>query len=60
VDVLSHVPNLIYSSDLGQTNQMDINTWMTFSNNLFDELQIKPERKDDICRNNAVRMLTIY
>lgn len=46
---LKKVPNLIYSSDLGQLSQMDIGAWWTTSCQWFAQASINAERIDAIC-----------
>lgn len=57
-EVLCDVPKVIYSSDLGQTNQMNVKAWFDFTEKLFTELKLSEKRKDEICRENALAMLT--
>lgn len=57
--VLTSVPRVIYSSDLGQINQMDISNWLNYSDAIFEELGIPAKRKDDLVRNNAVKLLSL-
>lgn len=56
--VLTSLPRVLYSSDLGQTSQMDVEDWLIFSNNLFAELKLTEQRKADLWRNNAIALLT--
>lgn len=58
IEVLSHLPRVIYSSDLGQTNQMDIKTWFDYSTALFDEISLTAARKEELWRMNALTLLT--
>lgn len=57
--LLTTTPRVIYSSDLGQTNQMDIENWLDYSNTLFAELQLSPQRKTDLICSNAAKLLTL-
>ncbi|KTD25563.1 DUF6282 family protein [Legionella maceachernii] len=57
-EVLCCLPRVIYSSDLGQTNQMDIKTWLDYSTALFDEMNLSPERKEALWRRNALMLLS--
>ncbi|STX45004.1 Uncharacterised protein [Legionella donaldsonii] len=57
--VLRQVPRVIYSSDLGQTSQMDITDWLNYSANLFAELGLSSERKEALCRTNALALLSL-
>lgn len=56
--VLTSLPRVLYSSDLGQTSQMDVGDWLIFSNNLFTELKLTEQRKEDLWRNNAIALLS--
>ena len=56
-EVLTTLPRVIYSSDLGQTNQMDIKNWLTFSESLFLELGLSQQRTDELLRSNAIKLL---
>ncbi|MDP1602272.1 MAG: DUF6282 family protein [Legionella sp.] len=55
--VLTTLPRVIYSSDLGQTSQMDIAEWVNYSETMFAELGISTIRKDELCRKNALTLL---
>lgn len=57
--VLHQVPRVIYSSDLGQTSQMDIAAWLNYSAKLFAELELSAQRKEALCRTNALAMLSL-
>ncbi|HHF7344634.1 TPA: DUF6282 family protein [Legionella feeleii] len=57
--VLRQVPRVIYSSDLGQTSQMDITDWINYSANLFAELGVSSQRKEALCRTNALALLSL-
>ncbi len=57
--LLTTTPRVIYSSDLGQTNQMDVENWLDYSNALFAELQLSPQRKTDLICANAAKLLTL-
>ncbi|KTD33359.1 hypothetical protein Lnau_3007 [Legionella nautarum] len=59
VEVLSHLPRVIYSSDLGQPNQMDIRAWFDYSLALFNELKLPIARKEELWRSNALELLSI-
>lgn len=56
--VMSTLPRVIYSSDLGQTSQIEIERWVQDSNAHFDALQLTPERKDALWKSNAMALLT--
>jgi hypothetical protein len=57
--LLTTTPRVIYSSDLGQTNQMDVENWLDYSNAFFAELQLSPQRKTDLICANAAKLLTL-
>lgn len=57
--VLTTTPRVIYSSDLGQTNQMDIENWLDYSNALFAELALNAQRKTDLLSANAAKLLSL-
>ncbi|WP_298627540.1 DUF6282 family protein [uncultured Legionella sp.] len=57
--VLSAIPRVIYSSDLGQTDQMDILNWVDFSERFFQEASLPEQRKNDLLRNNAIKLLSL-
>lgn len=58
-EVISHVPRVIYSSDLGQPSQMDVPAWYQYSKTLFNTLKLSTLRKDELWRLNALRFLAI-
>ncbi|WP_028388886.1 DUF6282 family protein [Legionella fairfieldensis] len=58
IEVLNNVPRVIYSSDLGQTNQMDIAAWRHYSDRLFHDFHLSPMRKEELWRTNALSLLT--
>lgn len=55
--VLSSLPRVIYSSDLGQTSQMDIQDWFLFSKKIFAELDLSEQRQDEVLRVNPLTLL---
>jgi Family of unknown function (DUF6282) len=55
--VLNEVPNLIYSSDLGQTSQMVPSEWIAWSNQHFEQAGTSHARRQEICLLNPLRML---
>jgi len=55
--VLQEVPRLIYSSDLGQTSQMDIPEWIAASKNWFSDFNISHLRKVELCLTNPLKLL---
>jgi hypothetical protein len=56
--VLTSIPRVIYSSDLGQTSQMDVADWLAFSNKTFSELGLSKQRQDELMRANALALLS--
>jgi hypothetical protein len=56
-EVLSSLPRVIYSSDLGQTSQIDVSAWLGESKKLFDEFKLTAERKEELWRANAWKLL---
>lgn len=59
-DVVQTLPRVIYSSDLGQSSQIDILTWHAYTQQLFDELAIPAARRQEICLTNPLRLLGIH
>lgn len=59
VDVIANIPNVIYSSDLGQTSQMDIQEWLINSHKWFRNAQLSETRIQDITLNNPLKLLSI-
>lgn len=57
--VLTSIPKVIYSSDLGQTNQMDVADWLNYSKQIFSELRLSEQRQDELLRGNAVQLLSL-
>ena len=57
--ILTSLPRVIYSSDLGQTTQMDVTAWLNYSDHLLSELGLSDQRKDDLIRLNAIKLLSI-
>ncbi len=55
--VLSSLPRVIYSSDLGQTSQMDIKTWHDYSRQMLTDLHISSERQEQLRKGNAMLLL---
>lgn len=58
-EVLTSVPRVIYSSDLGQTSQMDIKDWCDYSKQIFTKLQLSEQRKTELIHANAAMLLRI-
>jgi hypothetical protein len=57
--VLSQVPRVLYSSDLGQTSQMDIGEWRTTSQEWFTKAALPESRITEITRDTPLRMLSV-
>ena len=57
--VLARVPRVVYSSDLGQTSQMDVPEWWELSQRWFRSARLTPERVADITRTAPLRMLRL-
>ena len=57
--VMSDIPNLIYSSDLGQLDQLDIVEWQKISETWFKKIGLSSQRISDITLLNPLNMLTI-
>jgi len=58
-EVLSSVPNVVYSSDLGQTSQMDVNDWLERSQQWFDTFELDVSRRAEVTLSNPQKMLEI-
>lgn len=57
--VLTQVPRVIYSSDLGQTSQPDIDQWLKLSEQWFNECQLSSQRSHAIQCGTAQAMLSL-
>jgi len=55
---LLEVPNLMYSSDFGQTGQMKPDEWLRWSEYQFDKAGLSASRKKEIQLINPLRALT--
>ena len=55
--VLTEIPQAIFSSDLGQTSQMDIESYFKLSKNLFKQFNLSEHRVKEIWKHNIVKML---
>ncbi|MEU2790537.1 DUF6282 family protein [Streptomyces sp. NPDC007100] len=58
-DVLSLLPRVVYSSDLGQPSQMDIEPWLKWSREAFDRAGLTPERVSEITHAEPLKMLSL-
>ncbi|MCC8422771.1 MULTISPECIES: hypothetical protein [Photorhabdus] len=56
-EVLSEVNNVVYSSDLGQPVQPDVEQWLNDSERWFKTAGLGEEHIRDICLLNPLRML---
>lgn len=57
--VLEKIPNTIYSSDLGQTTQIDIMQWISLSEEIFIKAKVSLQRKKEITIKNPLKLLSI-
>ncbi|HHS7961100.1 TPA: DUF6282 family protein, partial [Legionella pneumophila] len=57
--ILTHLPRVIYSSDLGQLGQMDIPEWLHFSKKIFNELDLSAKRMEELTLSNAIKLLNL-
>ncbi|RON55859.1 DUF6282 family protein [Pseudomonas frederiksbergensis] len=55
--VLRELPQVVYSSDLGQTSQPDIAQWLKMSQQWFEEFGLSKERVESISRGWPLQML---
>ncbi|MET7487409.1 DUF6282 family protein [Streptomyces sp. NPDC005538] len=55
--VLARVPRVVYSSDLGQTSQMDIEEWQANTETWFTKAGLDEARITEITRDAPLRML---
>ncbi|MBV2357603.1 hypothetical protein KUM39_25105 [Streptomyces sp. J2-1] len=58
-DVLSLLPRVVYSSDLGQPSQMDIGPWLEWTRRSFQEAQLPPERITQVTHTEPLMMLSL-
>lgn len=57
--VLKFVPRVIYSSDLGQTTQIDLPEWLECTNKWFTHFQLSNTRRAQLCLHNPIKLLQI-
>ncbi|MFG3285490.1 DUF6282 family protein [Streptomyces sp. NPDC048111] len=57
-DVLSLLPRVVYSSDLGQPSQMDIPDWLTWSQKAYADAGLTPERVAEVTHGGPLKMLS--
>ncbi|WP_310720173.1 DUF6282 family protein [Streptomyces lydicus] len=58
-DVLSLLPRVVYSSDLGQPSQMDIASWLTWNQKIFHWAGLTPERIAELIHTAPQEMLSL-
>ncbi|MGE7958911.1 DUF6282 family protein [Pseudomonas sp. NPDC089530] len=56
--VLRELPQVVYSSDLGQTSQPDIRPWLDLSQQWFQAFGLSAERIESITRGCPLQMLS--
>lgn len=56
-DVIQDLPKVIYSSDLGQSDKIDIMTWRENSNKLFEKLNLSNKKKESLWKTEALSLL---
>lgn len=57
--VVTTLPRVLYSSDLGQVSQMDFDEYVSESGRWFKAFQLTPEQKEMIWKTNPMNMLTL-
>ncbi|KPW36529.1 Uncharacterized protein ALO87_04394 [Pseudomonas syringae pv. apii] len=57
--VLSEVANVVYSSDLGQTSQVDVSQWLSLSEGWFEAFGLSQARRREVTLSNPRRMLAV-
>jgi Family of unknown function (DUF6282) len=55
--VLNHIPRVIYSSDLGQKSQMTIDSWLDYSDKLFQAIKLPRSRKKQLIYDNPRKLI---
>ncbi|UQA92421.1 DUF6282 family protein [Streptomyces halobius] len=58
-DVLTLLPRVVYSSDLGQPSQPDIEPWLIWSQQCFEQAGLTPERITEVTQTEPLRMLSL-
>ncbi|WUJ28046.1 DUF6282 family protein [Streptomyces sp. NBC_00388] len=58
-DVLSLLPRVVCSSDLGQPSQMDIADWLTWNQKAHSDAGLASERVIDITHTGPLKMLSL-
>ena len=59
IQVLCNVENVIYSSDLGQVSQLNVDQWVECSKQWFSDFKIPNKRKEAICLINPLKLLAV-
>lgn len=57
MSVLTSLPRVIYSSDLGQIEQLDINEWLSISKEWFNKMKISQTKIREIMLDNPLKLL---
>lgn len=57
--VLQAIPQVVYSSDLGQTSQMDIEEYIQESREYFKAFTLTNQREEEIWKLNPIKMLSL-
>lgn len=58
-NVVTHLPQVIYSSDLGQTSQMTVAEWFQQTTHWFDFMNLQQKRRNEICHSNPIKLLSL-
>ncbi|WP_405590063.1 DUF6282 family protein [Streptomyces sp. NBC_01190] len=58
-DVLARLPRVLYSSDLGQTSQMDVAVWVDRSQEWFERAELSERRIAEVTRTSPLEMLRL-
>ncbi|MFA3876212.1 DUF6282 family protein [Streptomyces sp. MMCC 100] len=58
-DVLTLLPRVVYSSDLGQPSQPDIAPWLAQSAQWFEQAGLTPQRVQEVTRDTPLAMLSL-
>ena len=56
--VVKNINNLIYSSDLGQTSQLEVKTWLQTSKEWFSKMDLTKKRINQIMKQNPYNLIT--
>ena len=58
-NVIKHLPQVIYSSDLGQTSQMMVAEWCQRTTHWFDRMNLSKRRRNEVCHKNPIKLLSL-